>query len=164
MPRELLKQLLGIIKRTKTENCFIENNKPWTEVDDRLTLSFREEKVISGREVRTKLEAKLFHRQAERLTSRDTIMSYFYRPQGKVMFLHLSVCSQGDEWGPPGQRLPWTEFPQKGHGTRQEVTSYTPPHKQCGIRQEVLSYTLWYWHLVAATAAVGMHPTGMHSC
>ena len=22
----------------------------------------------------------------------------------------------------------------------------------------------WYWHLVAATAAVGTHPTGMHSC
>ena len=121
LPRELLKQLLGIMKRTKTENWFIKNNKPWTEVDDRLTLSFREEKVISGREVRTKLEAKLFHRQAERLTLRDTIVSYFYRPQGKVMFL-LSVCSQ---WG--GRETPSTEFPQKGHGTRQEVTSYTHP-------------------------------------
>ena len=94
-------------------------------MDDRLTLSFRGEKVISGREVRTKLEAKLFHRQAERLTLRDTIMSYFYRPQGKVMFLHLSVCSQ-EGMGTPEQRPPSTGFPQKGHGTRQEVTSYTP--------------------------------------
>ena len=37
----------------------------------------------------------------------------------------------------------------KEHGARQEVTSYMRP---------------WYWHLVAATAAVGTHPTGMHSC
>ena len=106
LPRELLKQLLGIMKRTKTENWFIKNNKSWTEVDDRLTLSFREEKVISGREVRTKLEAKLFHRQAERLILWDTIMSYFYLPQGKVMFLHLSVCSQGEGERPPPQSSP----------------------------------------------------------
>ena len=55
----------------------------------------------------------------------------------------------------PGDRHPlWRQIPspasrhpQKEHETRQEVTSYTPCH----------------WHLVAATAVVGMHPTEMHS-
>ena len=56
---------------------------------------------------------------------------------GKVMFLPLSVCSQGVgipslDRDPPSQRPP---------GQR-------PP---C-------------WHLVVATAAVVTHPAGMHSC
>ena len=44
--------------------------------------------------------------------------------------------------------LPSGQTPQKEHGTRQEMTSYTSR----------------YLHQVAVTAAVGTHPTGMHSC
>ena len=40
----------------------------------------------------------------------------------------------------------------------------TLPCKEHGTRQEVTSYPPCYWHLVAANASVGMHPTGMHSC
>ena len=88
----------------------------------------------------------------------------FYWLQGKVMFSEASVnlSTRGGRHAPTPKtetslwteislktKTPWTEtIPWKEHGTRQEVTSYTP----------------WYWNLVVATAAVGMHPTGMHSC
>ena len=80
-----------------------------------------------------------------------------------------SFCSRGGR--PLGGRFtsrwrsPWmqTPTPCKEYGTRQEVTSYSP-WKECGTRWEVASYTApCYWHLVAGTAAVGTHPTGMHS-
>ena len=64
---------------------------------------------------------------------------------------HSSFCLQGGGGWP----LLWRQPPPpttllKEHGTRQEVTSYTP--------------TPWYWHLVVTTEVVGMHPTGMLSC
>ena len=86
----------------------------------------------------------------------------YCQPQGKVMFLHLFVCSQGrrrqtpPEADPLGQRPPWEE------GTWNQTGSNIIHHhswKEHGTRQEVTSYTPWYWHLV-----VGTHPTGMHSC
>ena len=89
--------------------------------------------------------------------------------QNLIRFSQVSVCPWGEEVDPPQEedqimgRDPFERRPHKGHGTRQEVTSYPLPRKNMG--QEVTSYTLpWYWHLVVATATVGTHPTGMHSC
>ena len=64
----------------------------------------------------------------------------------------------------PGQR-PHGQTPLwKEHGTRQEVTSCTS-WKEHETRWELTSYTpSWNWHLMAASAVVSMHPTGMHSC
>ena len=84
---------------------------------------------------------------------------YFYWPQEKVMFSQMSVCAQGrspplegdlHSGGRPaseGDPL-WRETPRRNKGTDRKW-HHTPPG---------------YWHLVAATAAVGTYPAGMHSC
>ena len=60
---------------------------------------------------------------------------------------------------PPEQRTPHLEGTWAQ--TRSEIIH--PSWKEHGIRQEVTSYTSLVWYLVVATAAVGTHPTGMHS-
>ena len=77
-----------------------------------------------------------------RLKSIKTCASFhFYRPQGKVMFLHLSVCSQ------------------RGEGARQR-----PPYKKKNPNRDPPEGTwdqtgsdIIHPHLVTATAAVGTH-------
>ena len=65
----------------------------------------------------------------------------YYQPQGKVMFSEEVILAT--RWG-GGERPPRERPPLEGD----------PP----------MGETPRYWHLVAATAAVGMHPTEMHSC
>ena len=67
-----------------------------------------------------------------------------YRPQGKVIFSEASVCSR---WG--GGCLP-----SGGIGVCLQGDGCMPPRWTAHPR---------YWHLLATTAAVSMHPTGMHS-
>ena len=77
---------------------------------------------------------------------KDLFIVSIIRPQGKVMFSEAPpILSTGGR-----QTFPLEGDPsRKDHRTRQDVTTY-PPN--------------WYWHLVAAAAAVCIHPTGIHSC
>ena len=77
-----------------------------------------------------------------KLSDQDTYLffSNYYRPQGKVLFSEASVILSGEGGGscpwlegdptleadPPGGRQPMEVDPLNEHGTRSEVTSYTP--------------------------------------
>ena len=69
-----------------------------------------------------------------------------------------------DKDPPPGQIPPEQRTPHL-EGTWAQTGSEIihPSWKEHGTRQEVTSYTSLVWYLVVATAAVGTHPTGMHS-
>ena len=81
---------------------------------------------------------------------------HFHRRQGKVMFLHLSVCSQKGREAErdPSYKKPHIQRPppKKEHGTREEVTSYITPAKNIGPDRN-WHHTPRKWHLVAATVA-----------
>ena len=101
---------------------------------------------------------------------------YYYRPQGKVMLSEAFVCPpwEGREIPSSGQRPDRTNTPllltetslppfgQRSPPPRTETTfGQRPPLNPCPPPPEQRDPTR-YWHLVAATAAVGTHPAGMH--
>ena len=63
---------------------------------------------------------------------------HFHRPQGKVMFSHLSVCSQRgrEQTETPRTKKNHTKTPHKEHGTREELTLYIIPGKNIGSKRK----------------------------
>ena len=77
------------------------------------------------------------------------------------MFSEASICSRGEEVGqtplPQNADAPEADPPLEGRPFpkgRPPLEGRTPPEDS----------PPHYWHLLSATAAVGTHPTGMHSC
>ena len=77
----------------------------------------------------------------------------FYPPQGKVMFSEAFVC--------PGD-LPLKEVLYLKGGLR--PMGGLPWGRESASRWGLPKPPSQYWYLVAATAAVGTHPTEMHFC
>ena len=109
--------------------------------------------------------------------NRHTMYFTFYLPQGKVMFSEASVIlSRLEEEAVPlngeplWQETSWRKIPlwRETHGRNMgpdRKWHHTPPLERTWdqIGSNII-HPHWYWHLVAATATVRMHHTGMHSC
>ena len=85
------------------------------------------------------------------------MICFHYRPQGKVMSSEASV-SHSVHGGGGGviMSLPVCSHVPSNRGVS-APRGYLVPGEWVGTAS-------WYWHLVAAIAAVGTHPTEIHSC
>ena len=90
---------------------------------------------------------------ATKTKMQGSVSPHFYRPQGKVMFSQVSVYPQGVSPLEGGPLQTETPIVQRSHLQRLPLD-----------RAPSWQRLPWNWHLVVATAGVGTHPTGMHSC
>ena len=115
-------------------------------------------------------ETSCGYRLQQWLITRDTFFPFLrnYRPQGKVIFSEVSVSHsvhRVERWSASRGGL----FPREGSCIWRGIEGVWIWGRGVCIWGWGLHPTggglpnPWYWHLLAATAAVGMQPTGMHS-
>ena len=90
-----------------------------------------------------------------RLWKQEIFKIFHYWPQGKVMFSEACVVCQS--FCPRGGANPAPPMQTRGGVCHPPCRPTDPPPPETDPHP-------WKWHLVAATAAVGTHPTEMHSC
>ena len=90
------------------------------------------------------------------------VITLYYRPLGKVMFFRdvsLLPTAPSPQRSPSGQRPPCLDREPLQTETP-SLDKYFPPPD----RDPLCTENSRKRHLVASTAGVGTHPTGMHSC